>query len=94
MKSVRTPDTLSRVPNKPRTQHRSVRVKDPEWKDLETAAKDFGLDRAKVINDLIEWWLRRPGAKLPARPSPERVAEIVQARRDKERKETEEKAQD
>jgi hypothetical protein len=68
------------VPNKPRTQHRSVRVDAPEWADLEHGAKEFELDRAKVINQLIEWWLRRPGAELPDRPSPERMAEIVRAR--------------
>lgn len=84
MKSVRTPETIGRVPNKPRTQHRSVRIDDPEWDDLEVGAKDFDLDRAKVINQLIGWWLRRPGAVLPDRPSRERIAEIVKQRQAKE----------
>jgi hypothetical protein len=83
LKTVRTPDRLARVPNKPRTQHRSVRIKDSEWEDLETAADDFGLDRAKVINHLIDWWLRRPGAKLPERPTGERVAEIRREREER-----------
>lgn len=65
------------MPNQPRTQHRSVRVKDQEWEDLEAAARDLGLDRAKVINQLIEWWLRRPGAKLPERPTAERMKELT-----------------
>jgi hypothetical protein len=68
------------VPNKPRTQHRSLRVDGPEWDDLERGAADIGLDRSKVINQLIRWWLRRPGVELPERPTPERMAEIVEDR--------------
>jgi hypothetical protein len=56
------------VPNKPRTQHRSVRVDDPEWDDAGRAASRMGTDRAKVINQFLRWYLRRPGAKLPERP--------------------------
>jgi hypothetical protein len=58
------------VPNQPRTQHRSVRVSDEDWADLDTAAAAAHADRAKIINQLIRWYLRRPGAKLPARPAP------------------------
>ena len=29
-----------------------------------------GTDRAKVINQFLRWYLRRPGAKLPERPAP------------------------
>jgi hypothetical protein len=57
--------TLGPVPNKPKTQHRSVRVADEDWADLETAAAALGTDRAKVINQFIRWYLRRAGAKLP-----------------------------
>lgn len=81
MRSVRTPATIDRVPNKPKTQHRSVRIDDPEWEDGEAAADHFDTDRAKVINQLLKWWLRRPGAKLPERPSPELMAQIVERRR-------------
>lgn len=56
------------MPDKPKTQHRSVRIDDDDWADLETAATSDGLDRAKVINNLVRWYLRRPGAKLPHRP--------------------------
>ena len=68
MKSLRTPGTIDRVPNQPRTQHRSVRVDDEDWTDADAAAKSMGTDRAKVINQFIRWYLRRPGAKLPERP--------------------------
>jgi hypothetical protein len=56
------------VPNKPRTQHRSVRVDDPEWDDAGHATARMGTDRAKVINQFLRWYLRRPGARLPERP--------------------------
>jgi hypothetical protein len=56
------------VPNQPKTQHRSVRVEDDDWNDAETATRGMGTDRAKIINQFIRWYLRRPGAKLPDRP--------------------------
>lgn len=55
------------MPNAPRTQHRSVRIADADWGDLALRAPDG--DRAAVIKDLIAWYLRRPGAKLPDRPA-------------------------
>jgi hypothetical protein len=60
--------TIGRVPNQPRTPHRNVRVPDDDWADLADAAAETGTDRAKVINQFIRWYLRRPGAKLPERP--------------------------
>jgi hypothetical protein len=57
------------VPNKPKTQHRSVRVDDPDWNDLGTATKHMDSDRAKALNQFIHWYLRRPGARLPDRPA-------------------------
>ena len=87
MKPVRSPGTICHVPDKPKTQHRSVRIDDPEWDDGEPAAANLGTDRSKVINQLYAWWLRRPGAKLPVRPSPELMAQIVERRQEKERRE-------
>ena len=68
MISVRTPDRLGPVPNKPGTQHRSVRISDEDWRDLETVTKSVGSDRATVIKEFIGWYLRHPKAKLPVRP--------------------------
>ena len=56
------------MPNKPKTQHRSVRIGDDEWRDLLAAAQTQGTDRAGAINDLVAWYLRRPGATMPKRP--------------------------
>jgi hypothetical protein len=66
--TVRTPGRLERVPNAPKTQHRSIRIDDADWADADEATKCMGTDRAKVINQLLHWYLRRPGAKLPERP--------------------------
>lgn len=85
MNSVRTPRTLGRMPNVPRTQHRSVRVDNADWADLDALAQLLGTDRAKVINAYVQYFLRRPGAKLPDRPTPEQVAAVV-ARREAEKK--------
>lgn len=73
MKTVRTPGRLGGVPNKPRTQHRSVRISDEDWGDLDVTTKGTGFDRGTVIKQFIRWYLRRPGAKLPERP-PKRPA--------------------
>jgi hypothetical protein len=56
------------VPNKPGTQHRSVRVSDEDWADLADVTTGIGTDRGTVIKQFIRWYLRRPGAKLPERP--------------------------
>lgn len=80
MNLVRTPRTLVCVPDKPKTKHRSVRVDDADWADLDALAQSMGTDRAKVINAYVQWHLRRPGARLPARPTPQQVAEVVARR--------------
>lgn len=40
------------------------------WEEFGTAAEAQGTDRSKVINEFIRWFLRKPGAKMPARPTP------------------------
>lgn len=69
MKAVRTPETIGRMPNRPKTQHRSIRIDDADWDDAGAATAAMGTDRAKVVNAFLRWYLRRPGAKLPARPA-------------------------
>lgn len=48
------------------TTNRVVRIPDDEWDDFGAAAGTR--NRAQVIRDLVRWYLRRPGAKLPERP--------------------------
>ncbi len=45
-------------------------IDDDIWDDLGTATKSAGTDRSAVSRQFYEWYLRRPGAKLPARPEP------------------------
>jgi hypothetical protein len=75
LKEVRTPGRIKGVPNVPGTQHRSVRVPDEDWADLEKATKSLGSDRGTVIKQFIRWYLRRPGAELPERPGDEKPAD-------------------
>jgi hypothetical protein len=56
------------MPNAPKSQHRSVRFSDEDWEDLKTATASVDSDRGTVIKELVSWYLRRPGAKLPKRP--------------------------
>ena len=42
-----------------------VRAADEDWADLDTASDGR---RPDVVRELIRWYLRRPGARLPDRP--------------------------
>ncbi|MFC9637165.1 hypothetical protein ACFTZF_01275 [Streptomyces mirabilis] len=42
-----------------------VRAPDEDWADLDTASESR---RPEVVRELIRWYLRRPGARLPERP--------------------------
>lgn len=49
------------------TTNRVIRLADDDWDDLGKAA---GVrNRAQVIRQLVAWYLRRPGAELPDRPT-------------------------
>lgn len=55
------------MPNQPKTPARQMRIGD-EWYDFDAAAKAAGTDRATLVREFIAWYLRDPGAKMPARP--------------------------
>jgi len=55
-----------------------IRFPDQDWEDLGEAAKAAGSDRSAVIRQFVNWWLRRPLARLPERP-PEYAASVRQA---------------
>jgi hypothetical protein len=76
---VQKPVPRSAVPRPPtgETPIQHTRVDQDDWDDLEAAK---GRLRAKVVRDLIRWYLRRPGAALPERPSREQMAEIARKR--------------
>ncbi|NED75369.1 hypothetical protein G3I51_24200 [Streptomyces sp. SID9944] len=54
-------------PNVPKTPARQIRIGET-WYDFDAAAKAMGTERAAVIRQLIDWYIREPGAKLPNRP--------------------------
>lgn len=68
MTQVATPAYAGQMPNAPKTPPRQIRIGD-SWYDFDAAAKAMGTERAAVIRDLIDWYIREPGAKLPERPS-------------------------
>ncbi|MBI0296314.1 hypothetical protein JBE04_18045 [Streptomyces sp. PRKS01-29] len=74
-------------PNVPKTPPRQIRIGDT-WYDFDAAAKAMGTERATVIRELIDWYIREPGAKLPPRPD----RDVVIAAREKRESEERERA--
>lgn len=70
-------------PNMPKTPPRQIRIGDT-WYDFDAAAKAMGTERAAVIRELIDWYIREPGAKLPDRPAREVVTSAREMRAGKE----------
>lgn len=67
-------------PNVPKTPPRQIRIGDT-WYDFDAGAKSMGTERAAVIRELIDWYIREPGAKLPPRPD-RAVVEAARAQRE------------
>jgi hypothetical protein len=67
-------------PNQPKTPPRQIRIGDT-WYDFDAAAKAMGTERAAVIRELIDWYIREPGAKLPTRPDRHVIDEARRNRR-------------
>lgn len=66
------------MPDAPKTPARQFRMSDENWGDLAEAAKVEGLKGgADIIRALVEWYLRRPGAKLPERLPQEELDRIA-----------------
>lgn len=63
------PGYRDRVPNQPKTPSRSFRVEDADWDKLGQIAAQCGTVRGKIINELIGWFIGKPGAELPERPA-------------------------
>jgi hypothetical protein len=62
--------TVPTDPNWKLTKHRSIRIEDELWAALGQAAQTVGVDRSTLIRQLVRWYVRDPGAKLPQRPDP------------------------
>jgi hypothetical protein len=57
-----------------KTPVRYIRIPDADWDDFRAVA---GRDGPEALREFIQWYLRRPGAKLPARPSPEEIEALT-----------------
>jgi predicted transcriptional regulator len=57
------------MPNAPKTTARAIRLDDKLWLELGELATAMGTDRASLLRQFAEWMVRRPGARLPARPA-------------------------
>lgn len=56
------------MPNQPKTPIQRFRLDTPEWQAFGDAAPP-GTDRSTLLREFIAWYLRRPGATLPKRPT-------------------------
>jgi predicted GIY-YIG superfamily endonuclease len=52
------------------TPMRSLQMDDRPWAELGRCAEAIGSTRSAVIRDLVLWYIRWPGAKLPKRIDP------------------------
>ena len=73
-KPDRKPRSAVARPKTGQTPVRTLRVGDPDWTDFH---KVTGKNLAAVIWQFIRWYLRRPGAKLPERPSVEEITRLT-----------------
>jgi hypothetical protein len=56
------------MPNQPKTPLRTVRVDDQLWQAFGAAVEAAGADRSQVLREMMAWYAREPGAKMPSRP--------------------------
>lgn len=78
--SLRKPAPRSPVarPRTGETPVQNTRIDQDDWDDLKAVV---GIRRrAQIVRDLIRWYLRRPGATLPERPTREQMTEITRRR--------------
>lgn len=65
-------------PKTGKTPVQHVRIDATDWADL--GALVGAGKRSAVIRDFLRWYLRRPGARLPERPTQEQVTEVERKR--------------
>lgn len=65
------------VPNKPKTQNRTMRVDDPVWEGAGVFAEAIGTDRTKLANLFFEYCVGRAGVQFPQPLGPEVFAPLL-----------------
>jgi len=68
------PRSVVARPKTGETPVRTLRIPNPDWPDFH---KVTGRRLATVVHQFIRWYLRRPGAKLPERPSVEEITRLT-----------------
>jgi hypothetical protein len=51
------------------TPKRGLRIADDLWAGLTAATEAEGTNATELTRDFYAWYLRKPGAKMPKRPS-------------------------
>ena len=46
----------------------TLRVPEDVWREFGQAAAAVGMDRAALLRQFIQWYIRQPEAKIPKRP--------------------------
>jgi hypothetical protein len=76
-----TTETMStygyRVPNQPKTPKQSMRMGALKWGRFGIASLSVKSNRTEVMSQLVDWFLRVPGAELPERPTEEEIERIA-----------------
>ena len=57
------------MPPETHTQPRQIRIPDGDWHDFEAAAIEAGTTSSALVQNFIRWYLHRPGARMPKRPT-------------------------
>lgn len=52
------------------TPKRGIRIPDETWLPAVERARGKGTSTGELCREFLEWWLRKPDAKLPKRPDP------------------------
>jgi hypothetical protein len=61
---VATVRRVARIPTKPR----NFRATDAQWDGAMDAAHRAGVNLPDVLRDFLDWYQRKPGARMPVRP--------------------------
>lgn len=79
LKQDPVPAKIRRVPRQPRIGRRyhSLAFMDLQWEVGEEVAPAVGTSRNRAIEDLYDWFMRVPGAKLPERPPAELIKQAT-----------------
>ena len=65
----------AKIPTVPNPENftpiRSIRIAAATWDVAKQRAREQGKTMSELVREFLDWWLRTPGAKLPARPEPQ-----------------------